>query len=131
MPGRGAWAGIDNMSENKKRSVYFGDALTASIQDLQQNDSVSGKLNRMAGRYEAIVARESLSLTSGEKEVLRECLGDGWADNMLIRYLSTELAEMDTDTWSNDEIKTLEKLGDKFRFASFGQKVATLEELGL
>lgn len=108
----------------KKSSVYFGPPLVALTSDLKESDSVSGKINRMAERYSAIIKRHTIELTDVEKEILGNCLCGTFADPLLIRHLADEVE--DSDFTDMDEAKTLIS---KLRDASFADLVATVESL--
>lgn len=109
----------------KKSSVYFGPPLVALTSDLKESDSVSGKINRMAERYSAMIKRHTIELTDSEKTILGNCLSGTFADPLLIRHLADEVE--DSDFAELDDAKSLVV---KLRNASFADLVATVETLG-
>ena len=111
----------------KKSSVYFGPPLMALIEGLEDRDSVSGRINRAAERYLAILERHGLDLTDAERHVLGNCLSGSWVEPLLIRHLADEIA--DSEFWDAGD-PAARSLVEKIRAASFADLVATVEKLG-
>lgn len=111
---------------SKKTSVYFGEPLERLTEDLKTGESVSGRINRCADRYLAIVQRSGLDLTEDEKHILGNCLSGSWADPLLIRHLADEVE----DSEFYEESDVAKELVMKLLDASFADLVATVEKLG-
>ena len=109
----------------KKSSVYFGPPLEAITSNLRDNDTVSGKINRMAERYAIITKRCQLSLNDDERQILLNVLNGTMADQLLIRHLADEVADSD---WRNDPAAG--ELIERLQEASIAELFATVECLG-
>lgn len=108
----------------KKSSVYFGPPLaelTERDNHDSARDSVSGRINRVAERYLAILRRHGVDLTDDERNILGNVLSGSWADPLLIRHLAYEV---------EDSEHNAPDLVAKLRSASFADLVATVEKLG-
>lgn len=108
----------------KKSSVYFGPPL-AELTERENHDSahdsVSGRINRAAERYLAILRRHGIDLTDEERNILGNVLSGTWADPLLIRHLADEVEDSEFDA---------PNLVAKLRSASFADLVATVDNLG-
>ena len=114
----------------KKTSVYFGEPLmelTNGCDATSGPNSVSGRINRTAERYLAILQRHGLDLTEQERDVLKSCLSGSWVEPLLIRHLADEVE--DSERFEEQDPAAL-TLVDKLRGASFADLVATVEKLG-
>ena len=109
----------------KKSSVYFGPPLEALTADLKGSESVSGRINRAAERYMAILELHGIDLTSQERLILGSCLSGSWAEPLLIRHLADEVEDCE---WAEEP--AAQTLAAKLRAASFADLVATVEKLG-
>ena len=105
----------------KKSSVYFGPPLIELTENLKPGDSVSGRINRTAERYQAICRRHGIDLTDDERAVLQDVLNGTWTEPLLIHHLAGEVADSEFDA---------PQLVEKLRAASFADLVATVEKLG-
>lgn len=109
----------------KKSSIYFGQPLEALTANVGENDSVSGRINRMADRYAAILKRHSIDLTDAEREILGNCLCGSFVEPLLIRHLADEVEDSD---WA--DMPEAKSLCAKLRDASFADLVSIVESLG-
>lgn len=110
---------------SKKTSVYFGPPLLDLTGNLTAEDSVSGRINRCAERYRAILNRHGIDLDAEESVILGNCLSGGWVEPLLIRHLDTEIEESEYA-----DSAAAKRLISKLRSASFADRVATVERLG-
>jgi hypothetical protein len=111
---------------NKKTSIYFGPPLERHTQDEKNTLMKSGRINRTAERYMAILDHHGLTLTTAEATCLKQICHIGYMSPLEITELSMDvragvfdIPDLDTQTLAN-----------KLDQASFADLVATVESLG-
>ena len=109
----------------RKSTVYFGPPLEALTANLSGSTSASGRINRCADRYQAVIQRHGLTLTEEETHILGNCLSGSVVEPLLIRHLADEVE--DSEFADSDAGRALI---ERLRKASFADLVATVEKLG-
>lgn len=109
-----------------KTPIFFGPPL-ARLTDGQKNTlEISGKLNRTAERYLALMQHHGLALTAPERQCLAHICQIGFMSPLEIRELPMEV------DLTRFECEGLDKkaLAQKLRAASLADLVAVVESLG-
>lgn len=111
---------------NQKQNVFFGPPLAQLTVDQNNTLEVSGRLNRTAERYLAIINHHGIALDVAEKECLKTI--------SMIGHMSID----EIDNIANDvelftgAIENLDKevLVAKLKSASLADLIATIDQLG-
>lgn len=119
------------MSEDKKlpRNPSFTPCpgLRNDLEDHRDALGVTGRLNQVWDRYEAMIKQESLPLTEDEEFVLKQAMMGSYVEPLLIRYLEAEIQDCDAYLAGSAAAKSL---AEKLESASYAQKLATVEKAG-
>lgn len=99
-------------------SVYVGPPLGRL---LENEKNVSGRLNEVADRYQAIIKKEALDLTDCEAFLVRAACNGTDVDPIMIEYFEDEISDLDDSPCKSSLIK-------KLKSATFSQKLATIEQ---
>jgi len=111
---------------NKKTPIYFGPPLAQLTFSDSNTLEKSGKINRTAERYLAILERHGLDLNEAESQCLRDISMIGFMSPDEILHIADEVAEFRGTIEGLD----LTALVIKLRLASFVDLVATIEKIG-
>jgi hypothetical protein len=111
---------------NKKTRIYFGPPLSMLTESESNTLEISGKLNRTAERYMAIVRRHGIEITDAERNCLIGICHIGFMAPYEISELPDDVRESECDIEGLDK----EQLARKLAAASFADLVALVEELG-
>lgn len=109
-----------------KTPVFFGPPLAILTEGQKNTLEISGKLNRTAERYLALMRHHGLAITAPESQCLAHICQIGFMSPQEIRELPLEV------DLTRFECAGLDKkaLADKLRAASFVDLVAMVETLG-
>lgn len=109
-----------------KTPVFFGPPLARLTEAEKNTLEISGRLNRTAERYMALMRQHGVDLTEPEKRCIADLCGIGFMSPQEIRELPLEV------DLSRFECEGLDKaaLARKLRAASFADLVAMVESLG-
>ena len=109
-----------------KTPVFFGPPLAILTEGQKNTMEISGKLNRTAERYMALMRSHGLDLSEPERECLRHLCGIGFMSMLEIRELpmEVELTRFDVDGLDKPA------LAAKLRAASLTDLVSVVESLG-
>lgn len=109
-----------------KTQVFFGPPLAILTEGHKNTLEISGKLNRTAERYMALMERHGLPLSEPERQCLAHICHIGFMSPLEIRELPMEVE------LTRFEAEGLDKpaLAAKLRQASFADLVAVVESLG-
>lgn len=109
-----------------KTNVFFGPPLAILAAAQKNTLEISGKLNRTAERYLALLKHHGLELTEPERKCLSHICGIGFMSPLEISELGLEVS-LTSFTCDGLDKKQLE---EKLRAASFADLVAVVEALG-
>lgn len=109
-----------------KTPVFFGPPLARLTEGQKNTLLISGKLNRTAERYLALMRHHGLALSEPERQCLAHICDIGFMSPQEIRELPMEVA------LTRFECEGLDKLAleRKLQAASFADLVAVVESLG-
>ncbi len=109
-----------------KTQVFFGPPLARLTEGQKNTLEISGKLNRTAERYLALMQHHGLPLTAPEQQCLAHICQIGFMSPLEIRELPLEV------DLTRFDIEGLDKkaLAQKLRAASLADLVAVVESLG-
>ena len=109
-----------------KTPVFFGPPLARLTEGQKNTLEISGKLNRTAERYLALMQHHGLPLTAPERQCLAHICQIGFMSPLEIRELPLEV------DLTRFDIEGLDKkaLAQKLRAASLADLVAVVESLG-
>lgn len=109
-----------------KTPVFFGPPLARLTEGQKNTLEISGKLNRTAERYLALMQHHGLALTAPERQCLAHICQIGFMSPLEIRELPMEV------DLTRFECEGLDKkaLAQKLRAASLADLVAVVESLG-
>lgn len=112
---------------NAKTKLYFGPPLAELTKNEANTLEISGRVNRTAERYLAILGHYGLVLTDAEVACLKAISMIGHLSVDEIAYIADDVEQF------RDTIDNLDKaaLVAKLRGASFVTLVATLDKIGL
>ena len=111
---------------NKKTRVYFGPPLAALTENETNTMEISGRINRTAERYLALLQSHHVDLTEPERQCLTRICEAGFLAPYEIEDLPYEVRDMDIQIEGLDR----EALFKKLESASFADLVAVVEDLG-
>ncbi len=109
-----------------KTPVFFGPPLARLTEGQKNTLEISGKLNRTAERYLALMQHHGLPLTEPERQCLAHICQIGFMSPLEIRELPLEVDLTRFDCEGLDK----KALGQKLRAASLADLVAVVESLG-
>jgi hypothetical protein len=109
-----------------KTGIFFGPPLAILVAGQKNTLEISGKLNRTAERYLALLKQHGLELSEAERACLRHICGIGFLSPLEIRELGLEVSLTRFSCDGLDK-KALEA---KLQAASFADLVAVVESLG-
>ena len=87
----------------------------------------TGRINQIWDRYSYLVRAEALRLDDDERQVLLNLLSGSLVDVNFLTGLEQEVRDCDDYIDGNPSARTLL---EKVRAASYGQRLATIEEVG-
>jgi hypothetical protein len=111
---------------NKKTPIYFGPPLERHTKDEANTLMKSGRINRTAERYMAILDHHGLSLTTAEASCLKQICHMGFMSPLEISELAMDVRMGVFDIPNLDS----KSLATKLEQATFADLIATVESLG-
>lgn len=111
---------------NKKTSIYFGPPLARLTEAEGNTLEISGRINRTAERYLALMNHHGVPLSGTERDCLKEICQMGFMSPEEIAELPEEVEREGASL--NAENRSA--LAAKLRGAAFVDLVAVVEELG-
>ncbi len=111
---------------NKKTRIYFGPPLAALTENEKNTMEVSGRINRTAERYLALLRNHHVDLTEPERQCLTRICEAGFLAIDEIVDLPYEVRDVGIDIEGLDR----EALVRKLESASFADLVSVVEDLG-
>ena len=111
---------------NRKTPIYFGPPLGHLTEGEKNTMEISGKLNRTAERYMAIMGEAGLELDDNELNCIREVCDFGFMAPYEIREMPIDVRLSRYEAEGFDK----ELLAVKLEEASMVDLVAVVEELG-
>ncbi len=111
---------------NAKQRIYFGPPLAVLTENYKNTMEVSGKINRTAERYLAMVSEHGVRLSEVEISCLKRICAAGYLSPDEIRELPDEVhfARFDMEGLDNDALIA------KLEAASYADLVSVIETLG-
>ena len=109
-----------------KTQVFFGPPLAILTEGQKNTLQISGKLNRTAERYMALMKAHGLALTEPERQCLAHLCQIGYMSTLEIRELPFEVSLTRFECEGLDKVALAQKLDA----ASFADLVAIVESLG-
>ena len=112
---------------NTKTRIYFGPPLILLTENEKNTLEISGKINRTAERYMAIIKQHNrITLTEAEQECLTQICQIGYMSTLEIHELADEVRDAEFEVEGLDR----EALLNKLESASYADLVALVETLG-
>ena len=111
---------------NAKIRIFFGPPLAQLTAAQTSTLEISGKINRTAERYLAIMRRHGIGLSQAERACIAHVCEFGFVAPQEIRELSIEVRQTEFECEGLDK----EALAARLEAASFEDLVAVVEELG-
>jgi len=111
---------------NSKTGIFFGPPLAKLTASAANTLEISGKLNRTAERYLAILRHHGLELSTQERACVAAACDFGFISPDEIRTLPSEVALCEFEMEGVDK----ETLAAKLSSASFADLVSLVETLG-
>ncbi len=111
---------------NKKTRIYFGPPLAALTENEKNTMEVSGRINRTAERYLALLRIHHIDLTEPERQCLTRICEAGFLATDEILELPDEVRDARIDIEGLDR----EAVGRVLESASFAGLVSVVEVLG-
>lgn len=111
---------------NKKTRIYFGPPLAALTENERNTMEISGRINRTAERYLALLRSHHIDLTESERQCLTRICEAGFLATDEIMDLPHEVRDARFDIEGLDR----EALIRKLESASFADLVSVVEDLG-
>lgn len=111
---------------NKKTPIYFGPPLIQHTKNETNTLLKSGRINRTAERYMALLEKHGLALTEAEQACIREVCQIGFMSPDDIQGMAIDVRTGDFNIPNLDTNKLAKKLEE----ASFADLVAVVEKLG-
>jgi len=111
---------------NQKTRIYFGPPLAVLTEGQGNTLEISGKINRTAERYIALLRHHGVTLTEEEQSSLREICHIGYLSPQEIAELPDEVRREAVTLGEREREALAVKLGN----ASFADLVAMVETLG-
>ncbi|WNO09964.1 hypothetical protein [Teredinibacter sp. KSP-S5-2] len=111
---------------NKKTPIYFGPPLVKHTENEPNTLLKSGRINRTAERYMALIEKHGLELTEAEQTCLKEVCQIGFMSPDDIQKMAVDVR---IGNFSIPNLDT-DKLAQKLEKAPFADLVATVEKLG-
>ena len=109
-----------------KTNVFFGPPLARLAEGQKNTMEISGKLNRTAERYLAILRQHGLELTEPERQCIAFINQIGFMSPQEIQELPMEVSLTSFECEGLDKVA----LAAKLEAASFADLVATVESVG-
>ena len=109
-----------------KTSIFFGPPLAILAEGQKNTLEISGKLNRTAERYMALLRQHGVPLSEPERACLRHICGIGFMSPLEISELAMEVGLTRFDCPGLDK----PALEAKLQAATFADLVAIVESLG-
>jgi hypothetical protein len=111
---------------NPKTGIFFGPPLAVLTAAQTNTLQISGKINRTAERYLAVMRHHGLDLSQAERACLAHVCNIGFMAPQEIGELAFEVRNTDFECEGLDR----QALALKLEAASFADLVAVVEELG-
>ncbi len=111
---------------NHKTAIFFGPPLAVLTAAQTNTLQISGKINRTAERYLAVMRHHGLDLSQAERACIAHVCAIGFMDPQEIGELAFEVRQTEFQCERLDK----EALALKLDAASFADLVAVVEELG-
>ncbi|MBE9516439.1 MAG: hypothetical protein IME93_05625 [Proteobacteria bacterium] len=112
---------------NKKTKIYFGPPLNTLTENEKNTLAISGKINRAAERYMAIIKQHNhIKLNDAERDCIKQVCQVGFMSTLEIHEIPDDVRYEKFDIEGLDKEALLKKLEP----ASYADLVAMVEDLG-